>query len=83
MLGDGFMRRLSRLGAVIVGLMLVSSAGFAAQATDVTASLEWRLVGPFRAGWATAAAGAGQGSDTFYFGGAGSDVWKSDDAGRT
>ena len=48
-LGDGFMRRLSRLGAAIVGLMLVSSAGFAAPATDVTASLEWRLVGRFRA----------------------------------
>lgn len=51
--------------------------------SDLTNALEWRLVGPFRAGWATVAAGAGHGSNTFYLGAAGGGVWKSDDAGIT
>src|SRR5262245_66689167 len=43
----------------------------------------WRLVGPFRAGWATAVAGIEGNATTFYFGGAGGGVWKTTDAGHT
>jgi photosystem II stability/assembly factor-like uncharacterized protein len=43
----------------------------------------WRLVGPFRAGWATAVAGVEQQPGTFYFGGAGGGVWKTTNAGQT
>src|SRR5579875_2308241 len=35
------------------------------------AQLEWRLVGPFRGGWATMAGGVAGSPDTFYFSGAG------------
>src|SRR5512143_2128735 len=52
-------------------------------APDVTGSLEWRLVGPFRGGWATAVAGAGSATNTFYLGAAGGGVWKTEDAGLT
>jgi photosystem II stability/assembly factor-like uncharacterized protein len=45
--------------------------------------MKWRLVGPYRAGWATMAAGIPDEPNTFYFGGAGGGIWKSDDAGRT
>jgi photosystem II stability/assembly factor-like uncharacterized protein len=45
--------------------------------------LRWRLVGPFRGGWATMAAGVPGSPDTFYFSGAGSGIWKTTDAGRT
>ncbi|MBE0650229.1 MAG: hypothetical protein IH595_05245 [Bacteroidales bacterium] len=45
--------------------------------------MRWRLVGPFRAGWATMAAGIPEEPNTFYFGAAGGGVWKTDDAGRT
>jgi photosystem II stability/assembly factor-like uncharacterized protein len=45
--------------------------------------LDWRLVGPFRAGWGTMAAGIPDQPDVFYFGAAGGGVWRSDDAGRT
>ena len=43
----------------------------------------WRLVGPFRAGWATAVAGIEGDPATFYFGAAGGGVWKTTDAGLT
>jgi photosystem II stability/assembly factor-like uncharacterized protein len=45
--------------------------------------LKWRLVGPFRGGWATMASGVAGSPNTFYFSGAGSGVWKTTDAGRT
>ena len=45
--------------------------------------LHWRLVGPFRGGWATMAAGVPQDPNTFYIGTAGGGVWKTVDAGRT
>ena len=47
------------------------------------AQLKWRLVGPFRGGWATMAAGVSGSPDTFYFGAAGGGIWKTIDAGRT
>ena len=47
------------------------------------AQLKWRLVGPFRGGWATMAAGVPGKPDTFYFSGAGGGIWKTSDAGRT
>src|SRR5215831_225637 len=43
----------------------------------------WRLVGPFRAGWATTVAGVEQQPGTYYFGGAGGGVWKTTNAGQT
>ena len=47
------------------------------------AGLRWRLVGPFRGGWATMAAGVPQQPNTYYIGTAGGGVWKTVDAGRT
>ncbi len=52
-------------------------------APDPAAALHWRLIGPYRAGWATVAAGVPQRPNTFYFGAAGGGVWKTTDAGRT
>ena len=43
--------------------------------------LEWRLVGPFRAGRSAAASGIPGSSTTFYFGSVGGGVWKTTDAG--
>ncbi len=45
--------------------------------------LQWRLLGPFRGGWATMAAGIPDQPNTFYFGAAGGGVWKTADAGIT
>ena len=71
-----------RKAAALVALV-TPALGVAAAAPDVTGALEWRLVGPFRAGWATTATGAGNGSNVFYLGAAGGGVWKTDDAGLT
>ncbi len=56
----------------------------AAQAADDSAdSMRWRLIGPFRGGWSTAAAGVADAPDTYYFGAAGGGVWKTTDSGAT
>jgi photosystem II stability/assembly factor-like uncharacterized protein len=47
------------------------------------AALSWRLVGPLRGGWATAACGVPGEPNTFFFGAADGGIWKTTDAGRT
>ncbi len=46
-------------------------------------SMEWRNIGPFRGGRSVAVAGVAQDHLTYYFGGVGSGVWKTTDAGIT
>ncbi|HSG49955.1 MAG TPA: hypothetical protein VLA43_19180, partial [Longimicrobiales bacterium] len=45
--------------------------------------LSWRHLGPFRGGRSVAVAGVPQDPMTYYFGGVGSGVWKTTDAGTT
>ena len=45
--------------------------------------LEWRLIGPFRSGWSTIAAGVADQPDTYFSGYAGGGVWKTTDSGQT
>jgi len=82
------------LKSVFVGLAASLIFAFASAATSQPVNppsinpafyggLKWRLIGPFRAGWSTVVAGVPNRPDTFYFGGAGGGVWRSDDAGRT
>jgi len=75
-------RRISR---VLIATVAFGAAAATAQtaSTDITAGLQWRLLGPFRAGWSTVAAGNPAQPDTFYFGAAGGGVWKTSDAGAT
>ncbi len=61
--------------AVAAGAPAVSEADYA--------DLRWRLLGPFRGGWATAVAGIPGDPATFYFGGADGGVWKTTNAGVT
>jgi photosystem II stability/assembly factor-like uncharacterized protein len=50
---------------------------------SVYSDLRWRLVGPFRGGWATCAVGVPDDPAVYYFGAAAGGVWKTDDAGVT
>lgn len=69
----------------IVALAAISFKPLAAQSISERAysNLKWRLVGPYRAGWATMAVGVPNEPEVFYFGAAGGGVWKTTDAGRT
>ncbi len=63
---------------------MVCCSAFAQSAPDdMAAGLQWRLLGPFRAGWSTMAQGIADQPNVYYFGAAGGGVWKTDDAGQT
>ncbi|MBV8244470.1 MAG: hypothetical protein JOZ38_00975, partial [Candidatus Eremiobacteraeota bacterium] len=78
---------------MIRAIALIFSAAFlpynlaaAASATSPgghLSGLQWRLVGPFRAGRSNAVTGVPGDPRTFYFGAVGGGVWKSTNAGRT
>ncbi len=80
-----FARLILPLGFVIAAFSIAASGVVSAQATSgkTYSSLKWRMVGPYRAGWATMAVGIPAQPNTFYFGAAGGGVWKTIDAGRT
>lgn len=74
----------SLFASLVVGIvMTLPQAGASTVPTKDYSMLHWRLVGPFRGGWATMAAGVPGKPNTFYFGSAGGGVWKTVDAGRT
>ncbi len=50
---------------------------------NALAGMQWRLVGPHRAGWGTTVVGIADQPDTYYFGAAGGGIWKTDNSGRT
>lgn len=61
----------------------LASAATAPVPESNLAGMQWRLVGPFRAGWATMGSGVPNAPNTYYFGAAGGGVWKTVNAGRT
>ncbi len=65
-------------------LALLTAASAFAQPVDpnLYAGLRWRLIGPFRGGKATMASGVPGNPAVYYFGTAGSGVWKTVDGGQ-
>jgi photosystem II stability/assembly factor-like uncharacterized protein len=51
--------------------------------SNLLSGLQWRDVGPMRAGRSYAVAGHADQPDTFYFGSVGGGVWKTENSGRT
>ncbi len=68
---------------LIVTMFTVAAEAQMTPLQKTYSSLKWRMVGPYRAGWATMAEGIPSEPNTFYFGAAGGGVWKTIDAGRT
>ena len=70
---------------VLVAILGVSASSVQAAPVnpDLYSELRWRNLGPFRGGWSTCVEGVPDRPDTFYFGGAGGGVWRTDDAGET
>ena len=70
--------------AVMSLLNAVSPRMSKAEEPDTTKlpGLQWRLIGPFRAGRVTAVAGVPGDPSTYYFGTPGGGVWKTSDSGQ-
>ena len=70
--------------SLILLFILLLSIGVQAQELDSTlfAPMQWRLIGPFRAGRVTSVAGVPSEPDVYYFGTPGGGVWKTIDGGR-
>src|SRR5262245_1618888 len=72
---------------VLPSLAFAVLAGPAAAAATIPGSaydqLHWRLLGPFRGGWATCTSGVPGDPATFYFGSADGGLFRSTDAGIT
>ena len=77
-------RRRSTLAVALTVAALAVPAGAPAQTVEPSAfqALSWRNIGPFRGGRSVAATGVPGDPMTYYFGGVGSGVFKTTDAGR-
>ncbi len=76
-------RLIASLAALACTLHASAAPSAEAVAPSLLNGLEWRLIGPFRSGWSTMAAGVAEQPDTYYAGYAGGGVWKTTDAGQT
>src|SRR5260221_1748786 len=78
-------RRLKGRWSAFVLLLTVLAAAPAAAQIDPSnfAALQWRLIGPFRAGRVSAGAVDPSDPNAYYFGTPGGGVWKSPNAGQT
>ncbi|HYX70997.1 MAG TPA: hypothetical protein VE825_17815, partial [Terriglobales bacterium] len=67
---------------LVLAPLLFPAAPAAAQVSpNLYSGMRWRMIGPFRAGRATAVAGVPGDPSTYYFGTAGGGVWKTTDGG--
>ncbi len=81
------LRQLKVLAWTAASIAVVGCAAIAAGAQQVNPALfqemQWRLIGPFRAGRALTAVGVPGNPSLYYFGSVGGGVWKSENAGET
>ena len=72
------------IAALLIATGLSSGTPAAAQVSPALySSLHWRLLGPFRAGWAEMIQGVSSEPNSFFFAASGGGVWKTENAGRT
>ncbi len=70
-------------GTIVAAFTLLLTVAAAAQVDPAGFSaLQWRMIGPFRAGRVTSVAGIAGQPNVYYFGTPGGGVWKSTDSGR-
>lgn len=79
--------RALRLGLTALLVFTLPATGGATKAQEIEPAvydgLSWRSIGPYRGGRSVAATGVPGDPMTYYFGGVGSGVYKTDDAGRS
>ncbi len=72
------------MAAAVTAMALVAGGAAAQQVNpDLMKGMRWRSIGPFRGGRVIAVAGVSSQPNVFYFGGTGSSIWKTTDAGNT
>jgi photosystem II stability/assembly factor-like uncharacterized protein len=76
---------LSRLAHSLLAVAVLASLSLSAETVDSSlyAELQWRCIGPFRAGRTVAIAGIASQPNVFYMAPNNGGVWKTDDFGRT
>ena len=78
-----FRSRLLFAGAAAVACLVGGARAAPNPAASLDGAPHWRLIGPFRGGWAEMVEGIPSRPDRFVFGAAGGGVWRTDNAGRT
>src|SRR5262249_43236857 len=76
------MRMFTRLSFAALFLAVTSTASFAQYSPESFSAMQWRLVGPHRAGRVTAVAGGPRPPALSFFGTPGGGVWKTVNGGR-
>ena len=76
------MRMFTRLSFAALFLAVTSTTSFAQYSPESFSAMQWRLVGPHRAGRVTAVAGLPGKPAVYYFGTPGGGVWKTVNGGR-
>ena len=76
---------MSRLAHSLLAVAVLASLSLSAETVDSSlyAELQWRCIGPFRAGRTVAIAGIASQPNVFYMAPNNGGVWKTDDFGRT
>ena len=76
------MNQLARFSLIIVSIIVTAQFAFAQYNPQSFSAMQWRLVGPHRAGRVTTVAGIPGNPAVYYFGTPGGGVWKTIDGGR-
>src|ERR1051325_5400449 len=76
------MHLFTRFLIVAIAVAILSAAAVGQYKQESFAAMQWRLVGPHRAGRVTAVAGIPGKPAIYYFGTPGGGLWKTDDGGR-
>src|SRR5580698_7669569 len=80
---SGFLITLCVVALLGFGLWAQQMSPAGQYPNNLLSGLQWRDVGPMRAGRSYAVAGNATQPDTFYMGSVGGGVWKTENAGRT
>ena len=76
------MNQLARFPLVIISIIVTAQFAFSQYNPQSFSAMQWRLVGPHRAGRVTTVAGISGNPAVYYFGTPGGGVWKTIDGGR-
>ena len=77
------MNQVARFSLVIISIIVSAQFAFSQYNPQSFSAMQWRLVGPHRAGRVTTVAGIPGDPAVYYFGTPGGGVWKTINGGRT